>query len=61
MSGLDVTIFERIFKSGNKSGNSILRTFSDSGLDVMEGVNKHADKKTAFRSTCLFESMGNSG
>ena len=48
MSGLDVTIFERIFKSGNKSGNSILRTFSDSGLDVMEGVDKHADKKQHF-------------
>lgn len=30
-------IFENVLKSGNKSGNSILRTFSDSGLDVKGG------------------------
>ena len=48
MSGLDVTIFERIFKSGNKSGNSILRTFSDSGLDVMEGEGFMAETKAKY-------------
>lgn len=29
-------IFEQELKTGNKSGNSILRTFSGSGLDVVE-------------------------
>lgn len=36
--GLDVTIFERIFRFGNKSDNSILRAFSDSGIDNKEAV-----------------------
>ena len=31
-------IFEKVLKSGNQSGNSILKAFSDSGLDVREGV-----------------------
>lgn len=60
MIGLDVTIFERFFRIGNKSGNSILRAFSDSGMDVMErseliGV----DKETTFCSACIYEGMGN--
>jgi hypothetical protein len=27
--------FEQVLKNGNKSGNSILRLFSDSGIDVV--------------------------
>jgi len=34
VSGLDVGHFEKVLKTGNKSGNSILKAFSDSGLDV---------------------------
>lgn len=30
-------IFKFVLKTGNKSGNSILKAFSDSGLDVKEG------------------------
>ncbi len=30
-------IFEKMLKTGNKSSNSILRAFLDSGIDVMEG------------------------
>ena len=29
-------IFEKMLKTGNKSSNSILRAFLDSGIDVME-------------------------
>ena len=31
-------VFEQMPKIGNKSGNSILRVFSYSGIDVMEGA-----------------------
>lgn len=36
-SGLDVRIFSGKIRLGNKSANSILRVFSDSGTDVVEG------------------------
>ena len=31
-------ISEKVLKTGNKSGNSILKAFSDSGLDVRRNV-----------------------
>lgn len=32
------SVFEKVLKTGNKSGNLILKTFLDSRLDLKEGT-----------------------
>ncbi len=54
--------FWKTERADNQSGNSILRAFLDSGIDVKEeGVILNANKETAFCSASLYEGLGNKG